>query len=57
MATSQRAQGLQTLTRNLRWADDTACVTDEPQHLNGASLEVDHAFLQWGHTTRVTDES
>ena len=57
MATSQRAQGLQTLTGNLSWADDTAYVTDEPQHLNGASLEVDHAFLQWGHTTRVTDES
>ncbi len=47
----------QTLTGNPRCADDTAFVTDEPQHLNDASLEAGHAFLQWGRATRVTDVS
>lgn len=48
MTTSQNAQRLQTKCSqaNLRCADDTAFVTDEPQHLNGASPEVGHAFLQ-----------
>lgn len=36
----------QMLTGNMRCSDDTAFVTDEPQHLNGASPEVGHAFLQ-----------
>ncbi len=30
---------------------------DEPQHLNSASLEVGHAFLQWALTMSVTGES